>query len=458
MSSFEAWRLAVRNTPMTRPLKEQIMLRRSAGMAAGVWLVTLVLAAPALAQDAAFPRIEFDAAVQQALAKNPNVAAAATNISRAEALLQQARTVYRPTVSAGIVNTTLDGERGFSGQVSQPQNQVTFSLNGSMNVLAPARWAAVNQARDQIEVARLQTDEVRQQVAVAAAQTYLAVVAQKRLVEVSARSLESSRAHLQYASSRLQAGAGSRLNELRAAQSVSSDEARLENARLGLRRAQEALGVIVASETPLDAGAEPSLEVADAVREAALDQPASTAWMAQRPDVKAQTSQIEAARRVVLDSRKDWFPTANVSLDPQYITPAGLFQPSRTWRLSVSFAQPIFDGGQRRATRALRQVTVDSLSLELTSIQIKARSDVRVAQAAVDSAQLSMASARRAAEQANEVLRITTVVFEVGATTNLEVIDAQRSARDAETIAVQAEDAWRQARLELLIALGRFPR
>ena len=38
-----------------------------------------------------------------------------------------------------------------------------------MNVLAPARWAAVNQARDQIEVARIETDEVRQQVAVAAA-------------------------------------------------------------------------------------------------------------------------------------------------------------------------------------------------------------------------------------------------------------------------------------------------
>ena len=423
-------------------------------------LLALVLpATPAVAQGQAMPTVEFDAAIQQALAKNPSVAAAATNITRAEALLQQARTVYRPTASAAATDTLLDRERGFSGSVTQPQNQVTFSLNGSMSVLAPARWAAANQAKDQIEVARVQTDEVRQQIAVATAQTYLAIIAQKRQIDVSLRSLESSQAHLKYATSRLQAGAGTRLNELRANQSVSSDEARLEFVRIALRRAQEALGVLLAADGPVDAGAEPPLDVVSALKEAGLEEsPSATAWMAARPDVKRQSLQIEAAKRVVLDSRRDWFPTGTASFDPVYVVPAGAFQPSRTWRFTLSFSQPIFDGGQRRATRALRQVNVDALALGLTSIEIQARAQVRVAQAAVDSAQRQMAAARRAADQANEVLRITTTVFEVGATTNIEVIDAQRSARDAETVAVQAEDLWRQARLELLVALGRFPK
>ena len=44
-----------------------------------------------------------------------------------------------------------------------------------------------------------------------------------------------------------------------------------------------------------------------------------------------------------------------------------------------------------------------------------------------------------------------------GATTNIELIDAQRGARDAETAVAQAEDRVRQARLDLLVALGRFP-
>jgi outer membrane protein TolC len=51
---------------------------------------------------------------------------------------------------------------------------------------------------------------------------------------------------------------------------------------------------------------------------------------------------------------------------------------------------------------------------------------------------------------------IVNVSFRVGAGTNIEVIDAQRAARDADTAAAVAEDQLRQARLALLIALGRF--
>jgi outer membrane protein TolC len=46
----------------------------------------------------------------------------------------------------------------------------------------------------------------------------------------------------------------------------------------------------------------------------------------------------------------------------------------------------------------------------------------------------------------------------VGATTNIELIDAQRSARDRETLATIAENALQHARLRLLVALGRFPK
>jgi hypothetical protein len=37
------------------------------------------------------------------------------------------------------------------------------------------------------------------------------------------------------------------------------------------------------------------------------------------------------------------------------------------------------------------------------------------------------------------------------------VIDAERSARDADTSVATAEDTLRRARLDLLAALGRFP-
>ena len=393
--------------------------------------------------------VEFDQAVRQAIERNPTVAQAATAVARADALLQQARAAVRPSVSAGVVNTTLDDARGFEGGVTQPQNQFAFTANASVPVLAASQWAATAQARDQVEVARLATAEVRQQIGVAAAQAYLAVIVSRRQVDVDERAVETARAHLDYAQRRLDAGAGSRLNQLRAAQEAASAEARLENARLALRQAQEALGVIMVEEGPVDAGATPTFEA---------PQITGTEWMSARPDVQTQSAVRAAAERVLSDSWKEWLPAASASFDPQYLTPSGLFQPSRTWRLSVIVSQPIFEGGQRRAARAARAAALDEARLGLTAIEIEARAEVRLAQESVRILERAETAARLAAEQAQEVLEITTTAFEVGATTNIEVIDAQRTARDAETLAALAEDAVRRAHLDLLVALGRFPR
>jgi outer membrane protein TolC len=413
-------------------------------------LLLLVNVAPADAQDAPPTTVEFDEAVRRALERNPTVAQAATTITRAEALLQQARAVTLPTVNVGVTNITIEEARGFNGSVTQPQNQFAFSASASVPVLAATRWAAVNQARDQIDVAARGVDEVRQQVAVAAGQTYLAVIAARRLVDVAERSLTTSRAHLDYAQKRLETGVGSRLNMLRAGQLVATEEAQLENSRLALRRAQEALGVILAEPGPVDAGREPAFEIPAEIDE--------STWRSARPDVQTQAAIQRAAERVVRDTWREWLPTATASFDPQYITPSGLFQPSRTWRLAVTLTQPVFEGGQRRVTRRLNELTLDQSRITLSQIEIQARSDIRIAQEAVRTLERAMKSAQSAAAQADEVLKISTTAFEVGATTNLEVIDAQRSARDAETAAAQAEDAVRRARLDLLIAIGRFPR
>jgi outer membrane protein TolC len=408
----------------------------------------LAAAAGARGQTATpMPRLEFNEAIDEALERNPGIAQASVAIARADALVQQARALTIPTVSAGLTNTTLDSQRGFAGGVTQPQNQFAFSASARYSV---GGWIDVGQARDQVDVANASAGEVRQRIGVTAAQTYLAVIASQRQVEVSTRAVEVAREHLDYATRRLEGGAGSRLNQLRAAQALTSDEVQLENARLALRRAQEALGVVLAADGPVDAGGEPTFDVAAAVDEAA--------WRLNRPDLQTQLAVRRAAERVVRDHWVDWAPLPTFSFDPQIITPSGLFQPSRTWRFSITMVQPLFDGGERRARLAVRRQAVQSATLTLSETEIRARSEIRIAQEALASLERALASARTAAEQAGEVLRITTAAFEVGATTNIEVIDAQRAARDAESAAATAEDAVRRGRLDLLVATGRFPK
>ena len=204
-----------------------------------------VLAATLLAVNAAaaqtsvvLPKVTFEEAIRIALEKNTTVAEAAQSILLAETFLQQAATVYRPTVNGAITTTILDSERGFNDLVTQPQVQSLLGVAASYNVLAASRWAAKAQAEDQVGVARLNTAEVRRQVAIATAQAYLTVITLQREVDVNLVARENAQAHVDYARARLEAGAGSRLNELRAAQELASVEVVLEAARLLERRAQ----------------------------------------------------------------------------------------------------------------------------------------------------------------------------------------------------------------------------
>jgi outer membrane protein TolC len=343
----------------------------------------------------------------------------------------------------------LDAERGFDEFVTQPRTQSLIGASVSYPVLAAARWAERAQAQDQIRVARLSVDETRRQVALSTGQTYLAVIAQQRQVEVNERARENALAHVEYARARLEGGAGSKLNELRASQELATVEVVLEGARLALRRAQEALGVLLAADAPVDAASEPAFEVPT--------MPSDLAWMASRSDVQLFSAQIAAADRVYRDSWRDWVPTATASFEPQALTPANLFQPSRTWRGFVSLSVPIFDAGERRVTRRQREVAVDTARIRLTDVELRARAELRVAQASFDSTERAVTQARLASQHAAEVLKITDIAFRAGATTNIELIDAQRVARDADTAAAQAEDSARQARFDLLVALGKFP-
>ncbi len=393
--------------------------------------------------------VNFDEAVRIATERSPDAARAAQAILRAEAVLQGARGVFLPTVNGTVTTTILNDERGFQGQVTQPQTQAAFGAQVAFPVLAASRWAQATQAADQVAISHIGRDETRRQIALATSEAYLAVINLHRQVSVNTRALENGRAHLAFATARLQAGAGSRLNELRAAQEASSDEVLLEATLLLLRRAQEALGVLLVADGPVDTAGEPIFEVPGEL---------PSTWLSGRVDIRLADAEIAAAERVRKDSWKDWVPTGTASFAPQYLTPSGLFQPSGTWAAVVQFAIPIFDAGARRSLARQRDVALELTRIDRTDLERQIRADERIAREAVLITSRALAAARRAADQANEVVRITDVAFRAGATTNLEVIDAQRQARDAETAAAIAEDRARQARLDLLVALGLFPR
>jgi outer membrane protein TolC len=411
--------------------------------------LNVVLAAPVSAQaPVPVARVTFKDAVSQAIEKNPTMAEAATGILRAEGLIRQARGATRLQLNGAVTTTTLNTSVDFDGSTVTPRDQVTASITADYPLVAAAAWARRTQAQDQKNVAELTLADTRRQVALSAADVYLTIITQHHIVESNVRARDIAKAHFDLAAQLEQSGAGSRLNSLRAQQQYSSDIGLVEVAQLALYRAQEALGVLIVIDGPVDV-------IDDPVFELPPDTPVPL--LQTRTDLRLFAGERDAAERVFRDSSKDWWPAIDALFTPSTTYPSQFFLPANSWRFLLQANVPIFDSGQRAGVKTQRQAAFELARATLTGAVTEANSQVRLAREAIASGERTVASARAAAEQAQEVVRITNISFRAGAATNIEVIDAERTARDVDTAVALAEDNLRHARLDLLAAVGRFP-
>ncbi len=410
----------------------------------------LLCGAAARAQPA---RIAFPDAVQRAVARNTAVQIALQEISRAHGIMREVRSAAIPTLTANGLYTRLDADRttAGTGTVIQPRNGWSGNLSLAVPLIAPQRWVQWEHASEQVDVARLSAEDVRRQVAVATARAYVSVLSQHRLADANQQAADNAREHYEDAQARLSAGTGNRLDLVRAGQELATSESQLQAALTGLIRTQEALGILVGGDAPLDS--------TDDLRLPPLPAPAEAMREAEdrRSDIQAQRKRVEAAQHVVRDSYADFLPLLVGVAQPFASSYASLTSPTTGWQAQLVLTLPLYDGGFRYGALEQRRAERDEAREQLDAALRQARSDVRSSFEALERADRSLQQARDASRLAAEALDITTLAYHAGATNDLEVVDAQRRARDAANAAAVAEDAARQARIDLLAATGRFP-
>jgi len=394
-------------------------------------------------------RVTFDDAIKRAIMLNPSSAIAAADILRADGLLQQARSDARLHVTGTATSTTLNQGIEFQGTTVTPQTSVLGMFDIRYPLYAPVLWARRVEAADNRNVAILSADEIRRQTAVAAADAYLTIIARRRVIEANIRARDVAQAHLDLATELEQQGSGSRLNRLRAAQEVSIDTGFIETAQFALYSAQEALGVLLAADGPIDTADIPAFDIpSDAAISSALSA---------RTDLKLFNAQQHAAEQMLANNTKSYLPVFEGIFQPQSTYPRQFFVPSNSWQFLIQMNFLTFDSGFRAGERVARQAAVNTARANVANRVTNISSEVRTARESVASAERVLTTERQAAEQANQVVDILNISFRAGASTNIEVIDAQRAARDADTNVAVAEDAVRRARFDLLNAVGRFP-
>jgi outer membrane protein TolC len=262
---------------------------------------------------------------------------------------------------------------------------------------------------------------------------------------------DTSKAHLDFARQRREGGIGNRLDEVRAAQELAVAQTQLEAAAAGLVRVQESLGVAVGADTGLDAvDEEPNLGQTNSVDEALNG-------VKDRLDVKAAEERNDAAKAATHADWADYLPILTLLGEPIYQNPQTLTQPLTGWQAQVVLTLPIYDGSLRNAQARERNAIAGQTTATLEQTLRQAKAEVRASFDVLKHTDDALKAARDAAVSAQQALELSSIAYAGGIGTNLDVIDAERRFRDAETSVAVAEDASRQARLDLLASAGRFP-
>jgi outer membrane protein TolC len=395
--------------------------------------------------------VTFDAAVARALARNPTAREAVEEVRRFHALMEEVRATSMPTLYGYATYTRLDHDRISGGTVAIPVGGLNVNATLDAPLLYPRGWLSWSEASDQVDVARANEKDVRRTVAVSTGRAYLAILTQRRLLETARIARDNARAHYEFTRAQRVGGVGNRLDEVRAAQEFTTEEVNVQSQAVALVRSREALGVFLATSGPVDAASE------DTPSEMPTFNEAMNAAEKLRPDVRARDEATRAAERTVRHAWADYMPYVNLIAFPFYQDPPTSTIPRTGWQAELVLTVPFYDGGLRTGQDHQRKAFADEARLTAEATLRQARSDVRVAFEEIQRADIALDQAEQSAAFAKRALELANIAYRAGATTNLEVIDAERQARDAESQSAIALDAAREARLDLLAASGRFP-
>jgi outer membrane protein TolC len=386
---------------------------------------TSFIGRPGGAPDAVTPvlrSVSFREAWETALARNPTVTSALQEIRRVSGLMEEVRAASLPTLGVNATYTRLNKDRTFVADpdagpiVVQGKDSINVTGTLAIPILAPQAWANWKRAADQIENSKLSQRDFQRQVAVNVARAYLAVFAQKRQVDVNIQARDNSKAHLLYADQRLKGGIGNRIDWARAGEDLESNEAILQNSYANLYRTQEALGVLLGVEGPVDTQNIPQLVGLPSLDEALAETPT-------RADLLLFNQEQTAADRSLNMSWTEYMPNITLYGQPIFQSPASLTTPKTSWQIQAVLTWRSTTGGHGRTHE--RQAQLEQVKIRWT------RNPAGQPEVGLDR---QLRPERRAVQRARCWLAGSDATgghpYRAGSTAN-PVIDAQRR-RDAE--------------------------
>ena len=399
-----------------------------------------------------------DVLVTQGLAANLDLQQAAERVQRSRALAAGRRADLGPNggASVGVRAQQLaaseapgldrDARRGdiASAGLNLSWEIDLFGRLGQQARAADARSAAVMADAEALRLA----------VGAEIAQAWFALNGAREQLRLIQAVIENRRSTLNLVLRRVAAGYSAALDEARARAELSAAQAELPSQEAALGVATHRLAVLLGV-SPSDYAAPPAPQRAP--HAVALRVPAPAQWMALRPDLKAAEALLLAQSLDVRAIRAEFMPRLSVGGVLSFIagSVSGLGAAgSASWFLAPQVSVPIFDRGRINARLQAAQAGQREALMAYRQRVLLATEEVESALVTVRQGQFRLAALHDRARHAATAEQLARKRFEAGASDLLELLDAQRSAQQAELGLAAALTAQRQQVVALQRALG----
>ena len=387
-------------------------------------------------------------AIDQALGQNPQAAVAAAGEKDAKAAAAQARTQLLPQINfAEDISRGNDPVYVFGSRLRQQQfTQANFALNalnrpqpiGNFAKRFTGSWMAFDSFKTQKEIHRADlfkqsaasaTKAVDQQIVLRVVQAYQSVLYAQRQVEVAQHEQETAAALLTSVEQRVKAGLAvesdlmsAQVNVAARKEDLISAQGNLQLSWADLRNAIGAENLQASKLKPIEPHAFPQPSLEDALAVAAK----------KRPDLMALGQAQQAQTEAVGAAKSDFGPRISTygNWEQDRSTFAGTG--GNNWVAGVQLSIDILPFGKREQL-AREDAAKQKLDAQLAFQRQQTRLEVSRAHIQMQTAVLSVDTARAAMAQSAESLRIITNRYNAGLATITDLLRAGDAERQSQS-------------------------
>ena len=399
-----------------------------------------------------------DELVASALERNTDMRFAIARIEEADANLREAGASFLPEIDLGAA----PNRSRISNQTATPipggiplvRNDIRLTLGTSFEI---DFWGKLRRALEATRALALGSRYAREVVTLSlaglTAQAYFSLRSLDAQIAVTRTTLESREEALTFVRNRARGGIASDLE-------VNQADIARADASVQLKDLLRQRSLILHQLGSLTGRLDLELQAGDLMTLPMPPLPPAglpSTLLQRRPDVLQAEQQLIATNAQIGIARAAMFPTLSLTSyfgGESSALSTLLSSGARIWSLGFGLAQPIFDAGRYAArTQAAEARQRQSVATYQKAVETAFR-EVADALTTLQQAEALEQDLQLRAEAARNALRLARLRYEAGYSAYLEVLDAQRTANDAELTFLRNRQSRLDASVDLMKALG----